>query len=41
MGIVGLVVNSPLGRGKDKRVIELVSKLVKRKKSLEQIRKID
>ena len=41
MGIVGLVVNSPLGRAKDKRVMELVSKLLKRKKSLEQVRKIE
>jgi hypothetical protein len=41
MGIVGLVINSPLGRAKDKRVKELVSKLVKRKKSLEQVRKIE
>lgn len=40
MGIVGLVVNSPLGRAKDKKVMELVAKLIKRKKSLEQIRKI-
>lgn len=34
MGIVGLVVDSPLGRGRDRHVIELVSKLMKRKKSL-------
>ncbi len=38
MGIVGLIINSPLGRGRDKRVISLVSKLLKRKKSLEQLR---
>jgi hypothetical protein len=41
MGIVGLVVNSPLGRGKDKRVMELVAKLLKRKKSLEQIKAME
>lgn len=34
MGIMGLVVDSPLGRGRDRHVIELVSKLMKRKKSL-------
>lgn len=34
MGIVGLVVDSPLGRSRDKHVIDLVSKLMKRKKSL-------
>lgn len=34
MGIVGLVVDSPLGRGRDRYVIELVSRLMKRKKSL-------
>lgn len=34
MGIVGLVVDSPLGRSRDKHVINLVSKLMKRKKSL-------
>lgn len=34
MGIVGLVVDSPLGRGRDRHVIELVSRLMKRKKSL-------
>jgi hypothetical protein len=41
MGIVGLVVNSPLGRGKDKRVMELVAKLLKRKKSMEQIKAME
>lgn len=34
MGIIGLVVDSPLGRGRDRHVIELVSRLMKRKKSL-------
>jgi hypothetical protein len=34
MGIVGLVVNSPLGRGRDRNVMSLVAKLLKRKKSL-------
>jgi hypothetical protein len=41
MGVVGLVVNSPLGRAKDRRVVGLVSKLLKRKKALEQIRAVE
>ena len=32
MGIIGLVVDSPLGRARDRHVMDLVSKLMKRKK---------
>ena len=41
MGIVGLLINSPLGRAKDKRVVSLVNKLLKRKKALEQLKKAE
>lgn len=41
MGIVGLLINSPLGRSKDKKVIQLVNKLLNRKKQLEQLKKFD
>jgi len=34
MGIIGLVVDSPLGRARDRHVMDLVSKLMKIKKSL-------
>lgn len=38
MGIIGLVVNSPLGRAKDKNAVKLVNLLIKRKQSLEKIK---
>jgi len=41
MGIVGLVVNSPLGRAKDQRVMGLVVKLMERKKTLEQVKVVE
>jgi hypothetical protein len=31
MGIIALIINSPLGRAKDKKIVKLVNLLVKRK----------
>jgi hypothetical protein len=38
MGIAGIVINSPLGVKKHQKAIELISKLLERKKKLEQIK---
>ena len=38
MGIVGFVINSPLGKSHDKKAIHLVNLLMKRKKTLEQLK---
>ena len=38
MGIVGFVINSPLGKSHDKKAIHLVNLLMNRKKTLEQLR---
>ena len=38
MGIVGFVINSPLGKSHDKKAINLVNLLMKRKKTLEQLK---
>lgn len=40
MGIVGMVLDSPLGRSRDRNVVSLVNKLMRRKKSLEQIKSL-
>ncbi len=37
MAVLGLIVNSPLGRAKNNKVVKLVSLLIKRKKMLEQL----
>lgn len=41
MGVVGLLINSPLGRAKNVKVVKLVGRLVKRKKRLEQLRPVE
>ena len=41
MGVIGLTINSPLGRSRHEKCVKLVDQLIKRKKTLEQIKGIE